>query len=218
MGSCDLCKGREIWTIGYLHWPVCPTCGEKDHGPFEPDGVLECHNPKCATFNQIVGRVGREQLEEKLMDLSQGPFIDLDTQNLEELQIPVEGGIVWQEEAAAMGGSVLCTEWADLKARVGQASVPPHGPSFVLHLGPFQSEYDAKMFAEKCLKARFFEKIASGEAQPMEGHHGRPQSEGWPCHSPLLGEAEGQGHQEVQDPCRGKRPASSHPSVETDSG
>jgi hypothetical protein len=84
MGSCDLCKGREIWTIGYLHWPVCPTCGEKDHGPFEPDGVLECHNPKCATFNQIVGRVGREQLEEKLMDLSQGPFIDLDTQNLED--------------------------------------------------------------------------------------------------------------------------------------
>jgi len=109
-------------------------------------------------------------LSEDTVDLEGGSNFEMARDILLRSAEPIEGGIVWSDEAAATGGSVLCTEWADLKARVGQAIVPPRGPCFVIHLGPFVSEYDAKMFAEKCLKARFFEKVQTGEAQPMEGH------------------------------------------------
>lgn len=108
-----------------------------------------------------------------------------------------EGGIVWREEKAAMGGTLLCTEWADLEARVGQVVGPPHGLFFFVQLGRFPSEYDAKMFAEEILKMRFESKIASGEAEPMEGHHDRQESQGWLRYGALSREGQREDHPQV---------------------
>ncbi len=180
---CKFCGDREILTIGCVPWPECPTCRQPMHGPFRTADGYECHTAGCES--ELVVLKFRERAQFGIVD---------------DPPVQYEGGIVWREEKDAMGTCpLLCTEWADLECRVGQAVQAPRGLFFFASIGRFKTEYEAKMFADRCLAMRFEEQIASGEATPMEGHHGSPQGFGRLCHPTLLGEEKGEDHQEVQD-------------------